>query len=88
MILYVVRHGDPDYELDSLTPLGKLQAEALVKRFTVHGLDRVYTSPLGRAKETAAPTCRASFAHNTVHRCSKTTRKAARRDAALTPRRP
>ncbi len=59
MILYVVRHGDPDYENDSLTPLGKLQAEALVKRFSVHGLDRVYTSPLGRAKLTAEPTCRA-----------------------------
>ncbi len=59
MLLYVVRHGDPDYENDSLTETGKLQAEALVKRFTVHGLDRIYTSPLGRAKMTAEPTCRA-----------------------------
>ena len=55
MILYVVRHGDPDYENDSLTPLGRKQAEALVKRFSVHGLDRIYTSPLGRAKMTAEP---------------------------------
>lgn len=59
MFLYVVRHGDPDYENDSLTPLGKLQAEALAKRFQVHGLDRVYTSPRGRAKLTAEPTCKA-----------------------------
>ena len=57
MILYVVRHGDPDYENDSLTELGKLQASSLAKRFSVHGLDRVYTSPLGRAKMTAEPTC-------------------------------
>ena len=59
MLLYVVRHGDPDYEHDSLTETGKIQAEALVKRFEVYGLDRVYTSPLGRAKMTAEPTCRA-----------------------------
>ncbi|MBQ1503730.1 MAG: histidine phosphatase family protein, partial [Clostridia bacterium] len=59
MLLYVVRHGDPDYENDSLTELGKLQAAALAKRLAVNGLDRVYTSPLGRAKMTAAPTCEA-----------------------------
>ena len=59
MKLIIIRHGDPDYEHDSLTPTGLLQAKALVKRFSVHGLDRVYTSPLGRAKMTAAPTCEA-----------------------------
>ena len=59
MILYVVRHGDPDYEKDSLTELGRLQADALAKRVAASGLDRVYTSPLGRAKMTAEPTCRA-----------------------------
>ena len=59
MLLYVVRHGDPVYEPDSLTDLGRLQAKALVKRFQVYGLDRVYTSPLERAKMTAAPTCEA-----------------------------
>ena len=59
MLLYIVRHGDPIYEPDSLTELGKLQEKALVKRFSVYGLDRVYTSPLERAKMTAAPTCEA-----------------------------
>jgi len=29
MILFYVRHGDPIYDPDSLTPLGKRQAEAL-----------------------------------------------------------
>ena len=57
MIFYYVRHGDPDYSNDSLTPLGKAQADALAKRFTLHGLDEIYASPCGRAIETAKPTC-------------------------------
>ena len=32
MLLYIVRHGDPDYSTDSLTQRGKLQAEAVGKR--------------------------------------------------------
>jgi broad specificity phosphatase PhoE len=44
MILYVIRHGDPDYATDSLTPKGKLQADALAKRLAVHGVDTVYSS--------------------------------------------
>ena len=35
----------------------KLQALALAKRLSVHGLDKVYSSPMGRAIETAMPTC-------------------------------
>jgi broad specificity phosphatase PhoE len=57
MILYVIRHGDPDYATDSLTPKGKLQADALAKRLAVHGIDTVYSSPLGRAMLTAKSTC-------------------------------
>jgi len=57
MLLYIIRHGDPDYENDSLTPKGKLQAQAVAKRLAVHGIDRIFTSPLGRAKETAEPLC-------------------------------
>ena len=59
MLLYIVRHGDPIYEPDSLTELGHLQARALAKRLSLHGLDKIYTSPLERAKMTAAPTCEA-----------------------------
>lgn len=29
MNIYFVRHGDPDYSTDSLTALGKIQAEKL-----------------------------------------------------------
>ena len=32
MLLFYVRHGDPDYETDSLTPLGQQQADAVVAR--------------------------------------------------------
>ena len=56
MIFFLIRHGDPIYEPDSLTPKGKLQAQALAKRFAVHGLDRIFASPLNRAQETASPT--------------------------------
>lgn len=56
MLLYVIRHGDPDYKNDSLTPLGQRQAETLARRLAVNGLDRIYSSPLGRAVATAKPT--------------------------------
>jgi len=57
VLLYIIRHGEPDYTTDSLTENGRRQADALADRLCVHGLDEIYTSPLGRAKETAAPTC-------------------------------
>lgn len=56
MLLFIVRHGDPIYNPDSLTPKGHLQAKALAKRFAMHGLDKIYASPLNRAQQTAAPT--------------------------------
>ena len=33
MLFFYVRHGDPIYNPDSLTPLGHEQAKALSKRF-------------------------------------------------------
>ena len=56
MLLYVIRHGDPDYQNDTLTPLGQRQAEAVARRLAVNGLTRIYSSPLGRAVATAKPT--------------------------------
>ena len=56
MILYYVRHGDPIYDPDSLTELGHKQAKALAKRFSLYGLDEVYSSPSKRAMQTAKPT--------------------------------
>lgn len=57
MLLYYVRHGDPIYNPDSLTPLGHRQAEAVAKRLAVHGIDEIYASTSNRALLTAKPTC-------------------------------
>lgn len=57
MLLFYVRHGDPIYNPDSLTPLGHRQAEAIAKRFAVYDLDEIYSSPSVRARQTAQPTC-------------------------------
>lgn len=56
MLFYYIRHGDPVYNPDSLTPFGHEQAEALSKRFVKLGFDRIYTSDSMRAQMTAAPT--------------------------------
>lgn len=58
MFLYIVRHGEPDYTTDTLVPTGVKQAEAVAKRLFEAGIDRVFTSPLGRARQTAEPLCR------------------------------
>ncbi len=55
MIFYLVRHGDPIYADDTITPLGKRQAEAVGKRLSFHGLDKIFSSPMKRAIETATP---------------------------------
>lgn len=57
MLLYVVRHADPTYTPDALTPKGRRQAEALGRRLATHGLDRIYSSPMIRAQQTAQPAC-------------------------------
>ncbi|MBP5207452.1 MAG: histidine phosphatase family protein [Clostridia bacterium] len=57
MLFFLIRHGDPIYDPDSLTPLGHRQAEALAKRLALYGLDEVYTSTSNRAMLTAKPTC-------------------------------
>ena len=58
MLLYYVRHGDPIYEPDSLTPLGHKQAEALADRLCLYGFDEIYSSTSTRAIMTAEPTCK------------------------------
>ncbi|MBE6705229.1 MAG: histidine phosphatase family protein [Ruminococcaceae bacterium] len=58
MLLYIVRHGDPIYTTDTLTERGKLQAEAVGKRIYDSKIDRIFSSPMGRARETAEPACR------------------------------
>lgn len=55
MLLFYIRHGDPIYNPDSLTPLGERQAEAIGKRLAMFGIDEIYSSTSERAKLTAKP---------------------------------
>lgn len=57
MLLFYIRHGDPIYNPDKLTPLGHRQAESLAKRLALFGIDEIYSSTSTRAMETAQPTC-------------------------------
>ena len=53
MRLYLIRHAEPAYPQDTLTALGHAQALALARRLVGMGIDRIYSSPLHRALETA-----------------------------------
>ena len=58
MIIYFVRHGDPDYQNDCLTPLGRKQAERAAERLSAYGIEHIFSSPKGRAMETAEYTAK------------------------------
>ena len=53
MKLMIIRHGDPDYEHDTLTERGKVEAAALAEYLAGQELTHIYQSPLGRARATA-----------------------------------
>ena len=56
MKLIIVRHGDPDYSIDSLTEKGWKEAEYLAQKLAKLDVKAFYVSPLGRAKDTASCT--------------------------------
>lgn len=56
MKLLIIRHADPDYEVDSLTEQGWKEAKLLAKRLADMDIQKFYVSPLGRAKDTASLT--------------------------------
>ncbi len=56
MRLYIIRHADPDYDHNTITPAGHLEARALAPRLAAERLDYLYCSPLGRALDTAGYT--------------------------------
>ncbi|MFU0828793.1 MAG: Histidine phosphatase family protein [Lachnoclostridium sp.] len=56
MRLIIIRHGDPDYSIDSLTEKGWREAELLSERIRKMNVKDFYVSPLGRAKDTASVT--------------------------------
>ena len=56
MSLIFIRQGDPDYEHDTITEKGKREVKALTERVTKwKNIKAFYTSPLGRARATIAP---------------------------------
>ncbi len=59
MRILIIRHGDPDYEHDCLTPKGKREALLLAEKLKKEKIDYLYSSPLGRAKETCETYARA-----------------------------
>ncbi len=57
MKLLIIRHGDPDYEHDSLTETGWNEAKLLaVRLYKTESIKEFYVSPMGRARDTASLT--------------------------------
>lgn len=56
MRILIIRHGDPDYEKDSLTQKGWHEAELLADKMEKTDVTAFYVSPLGRAQDTASVT--------------------------------
>lgn len=54
MKIIIIRHGDPNYEIDSLTAKGWKEAEYLADRIARMDVKDFYVSPHGRAKDTAS----------------------------------
>lgn len=59
MRLIFIRHAEPDYENNTLTEKGFREAELLAQRTAAWKVDGIYSSPLGRALQTAEPTLKA-----------------------------
>ena len=53
MRIVLIRHGEPNYEKDCLTELGHKQAKVAAQRLLKEGIEEIYCSPLGRARQTA-----------------------------------
>ncbi len=66
MRILIIRHGDPDYENDTLTEKGHREAALLAQRLGKEKIDYFYSSPLGRAKDTCMYVARAHGKENEV----------------------
>ncbi|MDD3957441.1 MAG: phosphoglycerate mutase family protein [Candidatus Izemoplasmatales bacterium] len=56
MLIIYIRHGEPTYDPDGLTELGKQQAEAVATCLSIDGVDQIFSSTSNRAIMTAMPT--------------------------------
>jgi len=59
MRLIFIRHGEPDYSIDSLTEKGWREADLLAERVKGWEITQIFCSPLGRAKDTASASLKA-----------------------------
>lgn len=59
MRIIYIRHGEPDYAQDCLTEKGRIQALAAAERLREEGIEEIFSSPLGRAAETAVAAAKA-----------------------------
>lgn len=59
MKILIIRHGDPNYAIDSLTDRGRVEAALLAEHLKGKNIDHIYISPLGRAQRTAEYTMEA-----------------------------
>lgn len=66
MRILLIRHGDPDYEHDTLTEKGRREAVLLGQAAPSMGIDHCYVSPLGRARDTASYSLKAIGKEATV----------------------
>lgn len=67
MKLLIIRHGDPDYTIDSLTEKGHREAAMLAQRIAPMDVAAYYVSPLGRAQKTAEYTLKQCGRSAEVH---------------------
>lgn len=58
MRLIFVRHGEPDYDNDCLTENGRIQAKSTAERLKNENIKAIFSSPMGRARETASYTAK------------------------------
>lgn len=65
--ILLIRHGDPDYTVDSLTEKGWREAELLSQRLSRLDIAAFYCSPLGRARDTARVTLEKFHREAEVH---------------------
>lgn len=68
MKLLIIRHGDPNYEIDSLTDKGWREAKLLAKRMERTEVKEYYVSPLGRARDTWS--CTAKLTGRQARECA------------------
>ena len=66
MRIHFVRHADPDYARDGLTPHGARESAALAPVIAARHPTHLYVSELGRARQTATPIANATRLSPTV----------------------